>query len=64
MMSHHMASFVQLLMEHLSACHRLQVVLPECGDDTSSISSEVATVDLCSDDSDFKMQGVHGFKSN
>ena len=45
-MSHHVASFVKLLMEHLSACHCPQVVPPECRDDTSSIPCEVATADF------------------
>ena len=64
MMSHHAVSLVKVLMEHLSACHCPQVVLTESGEDASSISSEVATVDICSDESDFGMQGLHGFKSN
>ena len=60
-MGHHVASFVQLLLEHLLACHRPQVVLPDCGEDTSSISNEVTTADIFSDDSDFGMQGCHSF---
>ena len=63
-MSHHMASFVWLLMEHLQACHCPRVVLSECRDETSSISSEVATAAICSNDSDFGMQGIHRSQPN
>ena len=54
-MSHHVASLVKVLMEHLSACHCPQVVASEYRDDTNSISSEVAMADVCSNDSDFGM---------